>query len=171
MYTLNFIIYQLIAKPCNKTATVPWPDPYIHINWTNTQRIQVIKKWRRLVAKCVIVHWSHMMKWKHFPRYWPFVRGIHWSPVYFPHKGQWRGALVFSLICVWINGWVNNGDVGDLRRHHTHYDVTVMHGACTGLSWWLIQYRSGNSPKDLSKWLFWFVTNWNTYETNSKPLF
>ena len=48
-----------------------------------------------------------VIKWKHFPRYWPFVRGIHRSPVNFPHKGQWRGALVFSLICVWINGWVN----------------------------------------------------------------
>ena len=21
------------------------------------------------------------------------------------HEGQWRGALMFSLICVWINGW------------------------------------------------------------------
>ena len=35
-----------------------------------------------------------VIKWKHFPRYWPFVRGIHQSPVNSPHKGQWRGALV-----------------------------------------------------------------------------
>ena len=41
-----------------------------------------------------------VIKWKHFPRYWPFVRGIHRSPVNSPHKGQWRGALMFSLICV-----------------------------------------------------------------------
>ena len=47
-------------------------------------------------------------------------------PVNSPHKGQWRGALVFSLICVWINGWVNNRDAGDLRRHRGHYDVIVM---------------------------------------------
>ena len=40
-----------------------------------------------------------VIKWKHFPRYWPFVRGIHGSPVNSPHKGQWRGALMFSLIC------------------------------------------------------------------------
>ena len=46
-----------------------------------------------------------VIKWKHFPRYWPFVRGIHRSPVNSPHKGQWRGALIFSLICVWINVW------------------------------------------------------------------
>ena len=47
-----------------------------------------------------------VIKWKHFPRNWPFVRGIHQSPVNSPHKGQWHGALMFSLICVWINDWV-----------------------------------------------------------------
>ena len=41
-------------------------------------------------------------------------------------RGQWRGALVFSLICAWINGWINNGEAGDLRLHLAHYDVTVM---------------------------------------------
>ena len=66
------------------------------------------------------------IKWKHFPRYWPFVRGIHRSPVNSPHKGQWRGALMFSLICAWINGWVYNREAGDLRRHRAHYDVSVM---------------------------------------------
>ena len=43
-----------------------------------------------------------------------------------PHKGQWRGALMFSSILAWTNGWVNNRDVGDLRDHRAHYDVTVM---------------------------------------------
>ena len=65
-------------------------------------------------------------EWKHFSRYWPFVRGIHRSPVNSPHKGQWRGALMFCLICAWINGWVNNREAGDLRRHRAHYDVIVM---------------------------------------------
>ena len=47
-------------------------------------------------------HSSHddVIKWIHFPRYWPFVRGIHRSPMNSPHKGQWRGALMFSLNCV-----------------------------------------------------------------------
>ena len=40
-----------------------------------------------------------VIKWKHFPRYWPFVWRIHRSPVNSPHKGQWRRALMFSLIC------------------------------------------------------------------------
>ena len=67
-----------------------------------------------------------VIKWKHVPRYWPFVWWIHRSQVNSPHKGQWRGALVFSLICVWINGCVNNGEAGDLRRYRSHYDVTVI---------------------------------------------
>ena len=73
---------------------------------------------------CPNTWWRHQMET--FPRYWPFVRGIHRSPVNSPHKGQWRGALMFSLICVWIKGWVNNGEAGDLRRYLAHYDVTVM---------------------------------------------
>ena len=52
---------------------------------------------------------DEVIKWKHFPRYCPFVQGFD-----------------VSLICIWINGWVNNGDIGDLRRYGAHYDVTVM---------------------------------------------
>ena len=63
---------------------------------------------------------------KHFPRYWPFVWGIQRSPVNIPHKDQWCGALIFSLICAWINDWVNNREAGDLRRHRAHHDVIVM---------------------------------------------
>ena len=67
-----------------------------------------------------------VIKWTHFPRYWPFERGIHRSPVNSPHKGQWRGALMSSLICAWIDGWVKNSEADDLRRHRAHCDVTVM---------------------------------------------
>ena len=67
-----------------------------------------------------------VIKWKHFPRYWPFVWGIHRSPVNSPHKGQWRGALMFTLICAWISGWVDNRKAGDLIRNRAHYDVSVM---------------------------------------------
>ena len=69
-----------------------------------------------------LAHHDDVIKWKHFPRYWPFVRGIHRSP----QKGQWRGALMFSFICVWVDGWVNNRGAGDLRRYRAHYDVIVM---------------------------------------------
>ena len=67
-----------------------------------------------------------VIKWKYFPRCWPFVRGIQRSPVTSLHKGPWRRALMFSLISTWINDWVNNREDGDLRRHLAHYDVIVM---------------------------------------------
>ena len=57
------------------------------------------------------------------------VIGVLWgpgnSPVNSPHKGQWRRTLMFSLICVWTNGWVKTRDASDLRRHHAHCCVTV----------------------------------------------
>ena len=61
--------------------------------------------------------------------YWPFERGLHRSRVNSPHNGQWRGALMFPLICVWINAWVKTREAGDLRRYSSHYDVIVM-GLC-----------------------------------------
>ena len=67
-----------------------------------------------------------VIEWKHFPCHWPFVRRIHLSPVNSPEQGQRRGALMFSLIRAWINGWVNNRGDGDLRRHRAHYHVIVM---------------------------------------------
>ena len=74
-----------------------------------------------------------VIKWKHFPRYWPYVRGIHQSPVNSPHRGQWRGTLMFSLICARINGWVNNREAGEWRHNRVHYDVIVMR--MTVFSW------------------------------------
>ena len=47
----------------------------------------------------LILH-DDVIKWKHFRLNWPFVRGIHRSPVDSHHQGQWRRALMFSLICV-----------------------------------------------------------------------
>ena len=61
-----------------------------------------------VISRENLVTHDDVVKWKHFPRYWPFVRGIHRSTVNSLHKGQWRGALMFSLICAWINGRVNN---------------------------------------------------------------
>ena len=71
-----------------------------------------------------------VIRWKHFPRHWPFLRVIQRSPVNSPHKSQWRGALMFPLICAWTNGWLNNRDAGHLRRHRARYDVTVMANIC-----------------------------------------
>ena len=66
-----------------------------------------------------------VIKWKHF-RFLALCAGNSPVAVTSPHKGQWRGTLMFSLIYAWINDWVNNRDAGDLRRQRGHYDVIVM---------------------------------------------
>ena len=66
-----------------------------------------------------------VIKWEHFPRYWPFVWRIHRTSVNSPHEGQWRGALI-SYICAWIYNWINNSEAGDLIRRCAHYDVIVI---------------------------------------------
>ena len=68
--------------------------------------------------------WLHQMET--FSALLDFMQGIHRPPLTSPHKGQWRGALIFSLICTWTNNWANNGDTRDLRRHRAHHDVTIM---------------------------------------------
>ena len=94
----------------------------LHISWRNTHLLHLhflFSWWRHQMETCSVSL--------------AFVRGIHWwlwginrSPVNSPHTDQWHGALMFSLICAWTNGWVNNRDAGYLRHHRAHYDVTVM---------------------------------------------
>ena len=131
-------------------------------SWVATTATQLFRmRYRPVLAQSMrdvtYVNYDDVIKWKHFPRYWPFVRGIHRSPVNSPHKGQWRGALMICMICAWINGWVNTHEAGDLRRHCAHYDVFVvifdLYGldlaqakienvpwwtVCVHISWWCI---------------------------------
>ena len=101
-----------------------WNTVWLSSSWRFHEILGIT--WNAFGVKCFSHYHDDVIKWKHFPRYWPFVRGIHRGPVNSPHKGQWRGALMFSFICVWINGWVNNRKAGDLRRYRAHYDVIVM---------------------------------------------
>ena len=67
-----------------------------------------------------------VIKWRHFPRHWPFVRGIYgrqWIPLTKTSDADLWCFLWFKQ--AWINHWVNNGEAGDLRRHQAHHDVTV----------------------------------------------
>ena len=68
--------------------------------------------------------WRHEMEI--FSALLAICAGNHPSSMNSPHKGQWRGAFMFSLICARINGWVNNHEAGDFRRNRAHYDVIVM---------------------------------------------
>ena len=71
-----------------------------------------------------IAWWRHQMET--FSALLAICAGNSPVPVNSSHKGQWRGALMFPLICVGINGWVNNREAGDLRRYRAHYDVIAM---------------------------------------------
>ena len=79
-----------------------------------------------LLLLCAIPWWCHQMGT--FSALLTLCQGNPLSPMDSPNKGQWRGALRFSLNCAWPNGWANTRDVGDLRRHMAHFDVTVIHG-------------------------------------------
>ena len=68
--------------------------------------------------------WRHQMET--FSALLALCAGNSPVPVNSPHKGQWRGAFMFSLICTWINDWVNNRETGDLKRYRGHCDVNVM---------------------------------------------
>ena len=63
-----------------------------NIIWMYFQRCLRNCHWTK---KIIETYHDDVIKWKHFPRHWPFVRGIHRSPVNSPQKGQWRGALIF----------------------------------------------------------------------------
>ena len=86
-----------------------------------TCRFREIKHGKYLV---VLTWWRHQMET--FSALLALCAGNSPVPVNSPHKGQWRGALMFTLICARINDWVNTREAGDLRRHLDHYDVIVM---------------------------------------------
>ena len=122
-YTLNHLSLTHTKSVHFSNGTLPHSVDTRHLHHLVGYRITRRDWWR---LWCFGEIHDDFIKWKHFPRYWPFLRGIHRSPVNSPQKGQCRGALMFSLICAWINGWVNNREAGDLKRYRAHYDVTVM---------------------------------------------
>ena len=126
----------------------------------------------------IACHTSHtrrddVIKWKHFPRYWPFVRGIHRWPVNSPHKGQGRGALMFSLIFARINGRVKTREAGDLRHHRTHYDVTVttyVEQMLTGVQFMVLLHNNENTSTNNSTCVSYSLTKVWSYPTKQNEL-
>ena len=94
------------------------PVPYITLSPAWSQCTNEFSLWIKLAW------WRHQMG--PFSALLALCAGNSPVPVKSPLNGQWRGALMFPLICVWINGWVNNREAGDLRRHRAHYGVIVM---------------------------------------------
>ena len=131
----NFVTHIIFTLPYLQdfSATVPrqhfkyWMicllETYVHM-FAAWQSLVIVRLPLKSLPVSNYAWWRHQMEI--FPRHWPFVWGIHRSPVNSPQNGQSRGALMFSFICAWINGWVNNRAAGDLKRHDAHYDVIVM---------------------------------------------
>ena len=98
-------------------STTPW-------SLSTTQLCDMLVYYIKAYSLLAHTWWRHQME--AFSALLALCAGISPVPVNSPHKGQRRGALMLSLICAWMNDWVNNCEAGDLRR--VHYDVIVMDG-------------------------------------------
>ena len=93
-----------------------------------------------------------------------------------PHRGQWRGALMLSLVYAWINGWVNKHEAGDLRRHRTHYDFILMHNGfrvpCTRkvnrLTNWAINQLMCKWPTPCRMETLWALLIWESGKNSAR---
>ena len=123
------------------------PIPSTQKNWSTDM-------WPKMFS-CPITStwWRHQMET--FSALLALCAGNSPVPVNSTHKGQWRGALMFSLIYAWINDWVNNREAGDLRRHHGHCDVNVMNSL-------EINYFTCST----FVWLFWYHRPQNAFKSN-----
>ena len=144
-------VAQNILHPVNKHTD------FMHFVWSCTLSVRCEFVWSIYPYRSGLLHWhwaiamivplsvkEPWMIWgtveyqtttKYIKALLALCEGNHRSPVDSPHKGQWRGALMFSLICAWTNGCANNLDAGDLTCHRACYDVTVM---CLRNSWYVL---------------------------------
>ena len=95
-----------ISRTCSPTVPSIWSPTTMR-----THLCSCISLTRHRIRHCRSANVGHALDdviiCKRCPRYWSFVRGIHWSPMYSTHKGQWREALMF-FICTRTNSWANN---------------------------------------------------------------
>ena len=109
--TPPFFVQQLVLADNNKNLKLPatgslWGICTVtSISRKRITNTEIVFMSRNLhvcedVCTCLGLH-DDVIKWKHFPRNWPFVRGIHQSTVNSPDKGQWRGALMFLWCFLW----------------------------------------------------------------------
>ena len=96
--TEGFVGHNKKKSPDERAHTTFWPydiaTEVTLIMFTKATRGIIYVWYIEFIPRDNQTH-DDVIKWKHFPRYWPFVRGIHRSPVNSPHKDQWRGALMF----------------------------------------------------------------------------
>ena len=152
-------------SPCRRQAII-WTNGGILLIWPQGRKFNqmlseiLIFSFKKMYlkmssAKClafcpglIVPWWRHQMET--FSALLAFCAGNS------PHKGQWHGALMFSLICVWINGWVNTSEAGDFRRNRAHYDVIVM--TCVNQTTTKREPFGSVPSHYLSQW--WVMSNW-----------
>ena len=120
----------LIMSWCPITIPQVFPDTLFKRNFTQgNEEIAEKRRPAHVERLCSAIHYD-VIKWKYFPRYWPFVRGIHRPPVDSPHKGPCRRALIFCLVRAWTNGWANAGDLRlplrSLWRHCNAKSIDIL---------------------------------------------
>ena len=95
-----------------------------------------------LQLSCIRVVHEDVIKWKHFRVTGPLC-GEFTGPRWIPRTKASNAELwFFSLICVWINSWVNNREADDLRRNPAHYDVIVMVWPSLCWNWNILEVQS-----------------------------
>ena len=116
-----------------KTSKLNQLTPFRHFQWMLISRLKCEAYTQLSIFKYAVskindkhapVHYCQVTWWRHqmesFSALLAFCAGNS------PQKGQWRGTLMLSFICVWINGWVKHHEAGDFRRYRAHCDVIVM---------------------------------------------
>ena len=183
------------SELCSLRSAVVWTNIGAHSSLLGTRGIPLDwhswvgrkgESWSRHPAICshnkLLAWWRHQME--------TFSALLALCAGNSLHKGQWRGALIFSLICAWINAWVNNREAGDLRRYRAHYYVSVMEindiiHTTQFITWWrhdketlsaLQALCEGNPPvtggfpsQRASNTELWHTHNFNYYMVVSWP--
>ena len=155
--TYGYFLYFVSMKYIKRTGLqicIHYIYEFVYENETYLKQIfhpKYINGVSKGCTKIVSAWWRHQMET--FSALLAICAGT--SPV--PHKGLWHGALMSSLICVWINGWVNSREAGDLRRYRGHYDIKVM----DSVSMWHIHTKHNPSYRDwVAKSIIYGTTNW-----------
>ena len=134
--------------------------------WNVAQTVQTFHNLRQVFGKPCHSDFTHddIIKWRHFQRYWSFVRRIHQWPGD-SLQGQWHGTLDVFFDLPPNKCWANNREAGDLRRHHGHYDVIVMR-------WFFSSgyYQKFKEPSRLMPTFDPKTTNWTTFMQDFKDL-
>ena len=148
MYTVSlcFVLlqscYQLLMQQCDWLTVFVRDVSFVSrqsYGYSNATLGKSTNVWTHLVFE--IMYHENVIKWNHFPRYWPFVRGFHRSPVNSPHKRPVTRSfdVFFDLrLNKWLSkqswGWWFVTALRPLWRH--------CNDICT---WYVINQNDGNN--------------------------